>query len=369
MFALFKVIYPTYTTNETRNFVLTAQNQENKTPLLTVILPTYNIEQYLRQCLDSVVNQTYKNLEIIIIDDNSSDSTPDIIKEYASNDERSKPVFHTKNHGPGNTRNEGLGIATGDYVTFMDHDDWQELDKYEKMMAKVTEHDADIVFCNAQEYDETRNKMNRFYFTLPKKSVAPDKLEVIKSWEDRGRLLRCLVPPWAKIVRMELVREHKVRFSEGGNRFDDLLFHYHACYFAQRVYFIDEILYTHRIFPASISGRAKTDGDMYFDLFKTWEDLSAVCHEQGIPPKKMFALYLKPLSALTHHANNWRAFGRKANAIAEGLNMTIEDIPPSQRRAYKKLRRQGCFWHIYYKSKFALRSYYKAAGRILGIER
>ena len=92
--------------------------------LLTVILPTYNIEQYLRQCLDSVVYQTYKNLEIIILDDNSADSTPEIIKEYAANDDRIKTVFHTKNHGPGNTRNEGLAMATGDYVTFMDHDDW-----------------------------------------------------------------------------------------------------------------------------------------------------------------------------------------------------------------------------------------------------
>ena len=348
---------------------MTSPDPEQETPLLTVIIPTYNIARYLRACLDSVVNQTYETLEIIIIDDNSTDATTGIIKDYAAADPRIKAVFHTRNHGPGNTRNEGLALATGDYVTFMDHDDWQALDKYEKMMAKAIEHDVDIVFCNAQEFDENSGKLNRHYYTLPKKGLAPNRLELIRDREKRGQLYLCLVPPWAKIVRRRLVEEHEVHFSENGNRFDDVLYHYHGCYFAKRVYFLDEILYTHRLFPESITGRAKVDRDNLFDLLDTWKELENIFIRLNIPLVEVFPLYAKILSAFMYRVENWREFAEQANSIADELGVKEEHVPETHKKAFNKLRNCGVGQYVYYRMKFRLRPYYKRIGRGVGMSR
>jgi len=323
-------------------FVLTLSPAKNKTPLLSVILPTYNIEKYLHQCLDSVVNQTYPHLEIIIIDDNSADSTPEIIKEYAARDGRIKTVFHTTNAGPGPTRNEGLKLATGDYVTLMDHDDWQALDKYGKMMAKATEHNADIVFCNAQEYNQTTGKTNAGYYVLPK-IFSKGGVKDIRNFEDVGFLSRILFPPWAKIVRNSLIQQHGIQFSENENRFDDVLYHFHTCLFAKRIYFIDEILYTHRMFPLSISGRAKHDADMMFDLFKSWDDIEAVCLKNNIPPQVLFVYYIKTLGHFVYTVNKRAEFAARMNGLIDKYNLKAADFPHWQRKFYYRAKNYSEF--------------------------
>ena len=99
----------------------------NENPKISVILPVYNVEKYLRQCLDSVINQTYKNLEIILVNDGSTDNSGKICEEYALNDERIK-VIHKENGGISSARNAAIDIAKGQYITFIDSDDDVELD-------------------------------------------------------------------------------------------------------------------------------------------------------------------------------------------------------------------------------------------------
>ena len=111
---------------------------------ISVIIPVYNVEPYLRQCLDSVVNQTYKNLEIIIIDDGSPDNCGAICDEYAAKDKRIQ-VIHKENCGLSAARNDGLARATGEWIAFVDSDDWCELDLYEKAIACAEKTDPDIV--------------------------------------------------------------------------------------------------------------------------------------------------------------------------------------------------------------------------------
>ena len=100
-------------------------------PLISVIIPVYNVEKYLRECLDSVINQTYKNLEIICVNDCSTDSSPEILEEYAKKDRRIIIKKNPKNIGLGLTRNEGIKIASGEYIHCLDSDDWLELYAYE----------------------------------------------------------------------------------------------------------------------------------------------------------------------------------------------------------------------------------------------
>ena len=106
---------------------------------VSVIIPVYEEEKYLAECIESVINQTYKDLEIILIDDGSKDSCPQIINDYAARDNRIIAIYK-ENEGAGPTRNVGIERATGDYVTFLDCDDWIELDIIEKMMNKALEY-------------------------------------------------------------------------------------------------------------------------------------------------------------------------------------------------------------------------------------
>ena len=101
--------------------------------MISVIVPVYNVEPYLRKCLDSILAQTYRNLEILVIDDGSTDGSGRICDEYAGRDERIK-VFHTENHGLSCARNLGLDNANGEWIGFVDSDDWIEPDMYEVLL-------------------------------------------------------------------------------------------------------------------------------------------------------------------------------------------------------------------------------------------
>lgn len=125
------------------------RNKRNEENLITVILPIYNVEKYLRRAVDSIRKQTYKNLEIILVDDGSSDGCKDICDELALEDKRIKTI-HKKNGGVSDARNCGLANATGDYITFVDPDDWIYPCMYEHMMNAMKENQAEIVMCSYQ---------------------------------------------------------------------------------------------------------------------------------------------------------------------------------------------------------------------------
>ena len=123
---------------------------------ISVIIPVYNREKSLKKCLDSVMGQTYKNLEIILVDDGSKDSSGVICDEYAAGDSRIK-VIHQQNAGVAAARNAGLAMATGDYIGWVDSDDWIEPDMYEFMLDNAQKYEADIVVCSRLEQYENRS--------------------------------------------------------------------------------------------------------------------------------------------------------------------------------------------------------------------
>lgn len=116
-------------------------------PLISVIIPVYNVEKYIRQCVDSVVNQTYDNLEIILVNDGSQDRSGKICDAYADQDSRIQ-VIHQKNSGISAARNAGLNFATGEYVMFLDSDDWLRADAVEIMLSKALANGAQMTICN-----------------------------------------------------------------------------------------------------------------------------------------------------------------------------------------------------------------------------
>ncbi|MCR5506573.1 MAG: glycosyltransferase, partial [bacterium] len=134
---------------------------------ISVIIPVYNVELYLSQCLESIINQTYKNLEIILVNDGSKDSSIDICKAYVKKDKRIKYIYQ-KNMGLSASRNTGIKNATGDYIHFIDSDDYIPLDYYEKMISALGNSDADIV-CGGFYFEkhpyESVNFTNTFVYT------------------------------------------------------------------------------------------------------------------------------------------------------------------------------------------------------------
>ena len=118
---------------------------------ISVIIPVYNVEPYIRQCLDSVVHQTYKNLEIIIVDDGSPDNCGAICDEYAANDERIQ-VIHKENGGLASARNTGIEYASGEWIAFVDSDDWCKTDYYEQLMSHMCKDPVDIFWAGGEDH-------------------------------------------------------------------------------------------------------------------------------------------------------------------------------------------------------------------------
>lgn len=124
--------------------------------LISVIVPIYNVEKYLNRCVDSIINQTYKNLEIILVDDGSPDNCPKMCDDYAEKDSRIK-VVHKENGGLSDARNAGMKVATGEYVSFIDSDDYVSLDFYETLFQTMIDNDSDIVECGVVKFYEDNN--------------------------------------------------------------------------------------------------------------------------------------------------------------------------------------------------------------------
>ena len=124
---------------------------ESMTDLVSVIVPIYKVEKYLGKCVDSIINQTYKNLEIILVDDGSPDNSGKICDEYAKKDNRIK-VIHKENGGLSSARNAGLDVATGEFIAFVDSDDRIHLDFVEKLYRAIKEENADIASCYVESF-------------------------------------------------------------------------------------------------------------------------------------------------------------------------------------------------------------------------
>lgn len=169
-------------------------------PLISVIVPVYNVEPYLRKCLDSIVGQTYDNLEILIIDDGSTDGSGRICDEY-SKDDRVK-VFHTQNFGLSAARNRGLDEAKGEWIGFVDSDDWIEPDMYEVLMDRALETRADVIECGIYlEYKDNTEEDRR----EDSKLTAKEAIAALLDWKLSDTV-------WNKLWRRECY-EH-LRFPE-----------------------------------------------------------------------------------------------------------------------------------------------------------
>lgn len=255
---------------------------------ISIIVPIYNVEKYLDRCIQSLLNQSLEDIEIILVDDGSPDGCPTMCDEYAKLDDRIK-VIHKENGGLGYARNSGLEIATGEYVAFVDSDDFVDRRMYEKLYIEAKKNDLDICYCG-------------FYRHYPngkvkgKKEVTEETLFIGRQEVDTFLLDMVGPPPtyhsdvkymmcvWKAIYRRELTKRYNIRFcSERVFVSEDILFHLDYLPKAERIGFLPEHLYYYCVNEAvtlsNTYSRAKFEKNKVF-LNEVKRKLSALFSEE-----------------------------------------------------------------------------------------
>lgn len=258
-----------------KNMTLIEQNN----PTISVIVPIYGVEKYLNQCIQSIVFQNYKNLEIILVDDGSQDQCPAMCDEWGKVDPRII-VIHKSNGGLSDARNAGLKQATGEYITFIDSDDWIDRRFIECLFTALLESNADVAECSVLYVDDAGSELKVRY--------AESKKRVL----DRMTALKCLLKGegvsqtvWNKLYKTSILNN---LWFEVGKYNEDEFWTYKVLDRIQSMALVQEPLYFYRQRNTSIMGKAyslrRLDGLLAlserYDYLKKYKDLNSISYEQ-----------------------------------------------------------------------------------------
>ena len=241
---------------------------------ISIIVPVYNAEKYLGRCVDSILSQTYQNIELILIDDGSCDSSGKIMKEYALRDSRIK-IISQANQGPGAARNVGLDVASGEYITFVDSDDFIEPVTYEHMLKCMTEYNADITVCNYRDREDNSK-------------LAKEEITVLNQEEALNeRLVTCAISDSLcdKVYRTELWQQ--IRLPTDRMLSEDTAVIYKIIAQAKRVIGLNKPYYKLYRREGSLSHRAYSPKFVY--TIATYEEMVDFFKKRETPKFKKIA--------------------------------------------------------------------------------
>lgn len=219
-------------------------------PLISVIIPVYNVEPYLSRCIKSIISQTYRNLEIIIVDDGSPDRCPEICEEFARKDSRIK-VFHKENGGLSDARNYGIRNSTGNYIGFIDSDDFIHETFYEKLMSMINDYDADISICNMLKFKDYEDILTDE--SVCHNDVVMTNIEALKALftaKDYGSVMA-----WNKLYKTCLFKDHNIYFPVGRIHEDNYTT-YKLFYHSDKIVYTNDKLYYYLQRSTSIMGNS-----------------------------------------------------------------------------------------------------------------
>ncbi len=248
----------------------------DKTPLVSIVVPFYNVEKYIAQCLDSIIGQTYKNIEIICVDDCGQDNTAQIVEEYAKKDSRIRVIKHEKNRGLGGARNTGLREATGEYMLFIDSDDWIEKDTVSAVVEKMNTTGVNSVWFKAQFWLEDLQKtapmsfctyfmnMRGGYFTINEHNIANFPLIT-----------------WNKSYRREFLINNNIGWREN-IIYEDVEFYYKMFTLSPDIYILDKFCYYYRQRSDSIMGASMNDANKAKTAYFVVAEVYKYLQQQGI---------------------------------------------------------------------------------------
>lgn len=266
-------------------------------PKISVIVPIYNTEKYLSQCLDSLLNQTLKDIEIICVNDGSTDNSEKIVQEYTKKDKRVRYIFQ-KNQGRSVARNTGLDAVKSSYLMFCDSDDWYDATMCEKMYDAITKNDVDFVCCGIKmEYDipnPTSKKSDESYYRIKYTGVVSVHDEMI----DRIDGSSC-----NKIMKKEVLDKYNIRYPQGLD-YEDFCLFFQLLSVSKKIYFLPAYLYHYRRHSDSIMVSTFAGSIKAIDHLKIMEVIYHFLMEHNLFEKWekcFYSTYLKYFHAAHHH--------------------------------------------------------------------
>lgn len=256
-------------------------------PLISVIVPVYNVERYLHQCVQSILKQSYENFELILVDDGSPDGCGAICDEYAGKDKRVKAV-HKTNGGLSSARNAGLDIAKGKYILFCDSDDYYLPGAFARLNAKLSEKDYDIIHFGYKKETE-----NRMIDVVPKQYDGPMTNELLLSVAYAGIVRNDYtmdVMAWSKVYKADIIHQYKFRFDETMRIAEDITFNIPYLSVVNTVFCMENALYFYRYNSQSLIHQDK--GFSEKGMERSVYFLSKIQHtlESRIPPERLYPI-------------------------------------------------------------------------------
>ena len=216
-----------------------------KNPKISVVVPVYNAEPFLKEAMESVLNQTFANFEMVCVNDGSTDNSLEMLNVFASNDERVK-VISKPNGGCGSARNMGIDNANGEYIYFFDPDDYIEVETFEKLYKKAQQNDSDIVICNFIQFRDSESNY-KTGFSFEKDLPNVDLSNYVCDYQGvKKYILNSYFAPWFKLYKKEFIEKNHFRFDLG-IAFDDVPFHVKTMLKASKISFVPECFYHYRL--------------------------------------------------------------------------------------------------------------------------
>lgn len=235
----------------------------------SIIIPIHNSEKYLRQCVDSILHQSFKDFEVILVNDGSSDESGAICDDYCNSDSRFKVIHREKGGGAASARNAGTNIATGEYIIYIDSDDYIEKDTFLNDIHEQANKGFDIVCYKFQKFFEDTNEMTKCSFSIP----DMEENETVGHYV--SKLVKCdafYCAPWTKSFRRSILKEKNIQFQEGLLS-EDQEWYYHILMGAKSIVGIDEcyIVYRQHKNSTSVSWSMKNLADT-INIISYWKD-------------------------------------------------------------------------------------------------
>ena len=235
-------------------------------PLLSIVVPVYNTEKYLIRCIDSLLNQSYTNLEIIIVNDGSSDNSHNLIMDCYSLTPKIKYIPLTNNMGLGNARNIGIQNSNGEYITFVDSDDWVDLDLYTVVLDKLRDNPAEIaVFGVQNEYDNLKSSTYRYNYLFENKISSNQAMRLLTKEQNNNYFISTVV--WNKVYRTDVIKNNQLLFLNNSYWEDDI-FSFEVLMQINNVQIVPGVFYHYYNRPYSITNciTKKHIDDLFFSF-------------------------------------------------------------------------------------------------------
>lgn len=252
---------------------------------LSIIVPVYNVEKYLPKCLESLIKQTLKDIEIICVNDGSMDNSLAILKEFASRDSRIR-IIDNQHQGVAKTRNTGIEQSTGEYIGFVDSDDYIDIDFFEKLYNSATKSNSDIAIASILKH---KNFFNIYNAKYTKEETAITIQDKIKLCEDKKHFF---FYAWNKIYHSGFIKKNNIKFSEG-QIYEDVMFAIKALYYSNKIISVYGTKYHYIEHENSLTKYKDKTGEKEHDLIKAYSELQEFCNSKNIEISERLNYYTK----------------------------------------------------------------------------